>query len=190
MRELFKRFDKGSELTWEELDTNWMRIKNGVDELEQELANSRINKEWILPLYLSGDAESENTRLDAMLGYGGIIYEDDNGFVSVFPFGVYGEYENYFLNNNFNIDEPSFELSIYTNSPYTGTALLLNQTTITMRSEDDIFFQAERISGLSFLGFWGEKAERQSIAETSSDPAITELQDILIAYGLAIDNRS
>jgi hypothetical protein len=40
------------------------------------------------------------------------------------------------------------------------------------------------------IGFFGEHASQQTIAEASTDPAITELQDILIIYGLALDNRN
>lgn len=39
------------------------------------------------------------------------------------------------------------------------------------------------------LGFFGSIAAQQSITETSADVAITELQNILINYGLALDNR-
>lgn len=39
------------------------------------------------------------------------------------------------------------------------------------------------------MGFFGESAAQQSITETTADAAIMELQNILIAYGLATDNR-
>lgn len=190
MESLYKRTEKGSELTWEELDTNWTRIKNGVDALEQALQDTRTNKGWILPLYIEGNPESEHTRIDSMFGYGGIIYEDANGFVASYPLGVYGNYNNYNLISNFDISEPSFELSIYSDSPLLGTSILLDSVRALIKNQDVVGFELDSSGGVNRIGFFGEKVERQSITETSSDLAITEIQNILIAYGLAIDNRT
>lgn len=55
-------------------------------------------------------------------------------------------------------------------------------------SNPDIFRMERDISG-ERLGFFGNTAAKQSITNSSADAAIIELQNVLIAYGLATDNR-
>jgi hypothetical protein len=200
MQNLYLRSEKGSELTWEELDTNWTRIKNGVEAVEQALEDTRTNKEWILPLYLLGNADAEerawlgvlnyednqlcgihyrNSDVLTVIGmseqYRGILHQSDNRNLSIVSVGAGSLFD--------------MGITIQDNSPYANAGISMSSSTIGLFIDDTLSMMIANYDGLLHLGFFGEHAQQQVITEISSEPAITELQDILIAYGLAVDNR-
>lgn len=88
-----------------------------------------------------------------------------------------------YFNND--IDDMRLVIGIERDSPFL-------ETTIELTEFEFIYY----LNGINQfvvknneMGFFGESAARQSITETTADAAIMELQNILIAYGLATDNR-
>lgn len=211
MQNLYLRSEKGTELTWEEVDTNWTRIKNAVDGLELSLEDTRANKEWIMPLLLK---ELDNANI-SLINYEynpvtnsdpftGLLYNNiDNTKAGVYilydgisndllSIGIGSETDDYtaIINTNWNDGVPELNYRIIRHTPLSSVMIgiepdeafinLLTSRMLTIRDDN----------GTPHIGFFGDHAPQQAISETTTDPAITELQDILIAYGLAIDNRN
>lgn len=200
--ELFKRIEMGRELSWEEIDTNWTRIKNAIDHTEQAIEDTRTNKEWILPLYLLGDAEAEErawlglidfagneaagihyrngdvlTAIAAAEQYRGIVHQSESAILSVVSVGAgAGGFD--------------FGITIQDYSPYSEAGISMSSSSIALFNDSAIGLLVGKYDAQLHIGFFGEHASQQTIAEASTDPAITELQDILIIYGLALDNRN
>jgi hypothetical protein len=197
MEQLFLRTEAGRELTWEELDTNWMRIKNGVDALEVQLQDTRQQRDWVLPLYFYGNESSEHyIRLAyrEFEDYPSGVLEEVHPDYTIYntQAGLFGFSDNYEYTASYSVYDIdlSYGISVQRFSPFSamGINVLANEVNI-----DSHLGRAWRTLSMGSelqLGFFGELAPQQSIAETSSDAAITEIQNILIAFGLATDNRS
>lgn len=150
------------------------------------------SKKWILPLYLVGDAESsESFRLDDIDGFGAIIYEDNERVSAVYPDGFYSSNNSYeaILNTSWNNGNPDTAMLIIKQFPLGIVSVSLSENRFQTSTHLGVAIDVDASNSLK-LGFFGEKTTQKQISETSADPAIAELQDILIAFGLATDNRS
>jgi hypothetical protein len=76
--------------------------------------------------------------------------------------------------------------SVYAGAGFTGLGANLNSDLVVRAGFDTLL----RVNTVSLeVGVFGSTATQQSITTNSVDPAVTELQNIMIAYGLATDNR-
>lgn len=190
MQNLYLRLEKGAPLTWEELDTNWLRLKQAVETLEAEA------EDWHLPLYVEGD---ETSTPATWLGVAKVLEPDIAGLhqreadrnAVAWPEGLFGWSGNgRAVVRVYGGDEAEVWLSAMAVTPMLFTGLRLEADRCVLTTHGGVALTVEhRTGGRLRVGFFGQKAEQQAISIDSADAAVQELQAILIAYGLAVDQR-